>query len=499
MKHIISCFFTCCVLIAICSCEKESELVNPDDSGSYKLKISLDKEELTLEVGKTSQLVASFTPNDTENKAHEWSSSDSKVATVDAKGLVKAVAIGTANITAKSLATGATATCVVTVIEKVIPVSNVKLNKTKESILVGETLKLEATVSPENASDKKITWSSSDNTVATVDEDGTVRGLQAGTSDIIAKTTNDKTAKCIVTVENPTVEFSDLKVFNIDETSAEVSFSIVTKGVNPTEIGVCYDPEKTPTIESSCVKSDSSKSEYTCKINNLQSNTYYYLRVYAKDGSNIFYSSTSEFKTNEAINWDNVEFKIEAIYNDEITFTIKNIDFEKNNINVCYGIAPHPEVTDNVISGKSFLECKNLKPATTYYFRLYSENKGKITYYDVEKTASTLGIEGQKITASCIGEFAWATIESYALFKIDYDLPEGLYYTISGEAHLYKEKPTGYIHDVYKSNSHVKELYFNGGKGTFYLIAKGSWGISHFKLMIWYKDDKEPNYYIFKK
>ena len=145
----------------------------------------------------TETLTATVSPDNATDKTVTWSSSDKSVATVSSSGKVTAVKAGTAKITAK--AGDKTATCTVTVSEKVIAVTSIKLDKSTLSLTEGETAALTATVSPDNATDKTVTWSSSDKSIATVSSSGKVTAVKAGTAKITAKA-GDKTATCLVTV-----------------------------------------------------------------------------------------------------------------------------------------------------------------------------------------------------------------------------------------------------------------------------------------------------------
>lgn len=168
----------------------------------------------TVGVGKTITLKPTVTPDNATYKTVTWILDDSGVATVDENGTVTGLRVGTGTITIK--ATNATedtdddkvATCKVTVIQLV---ESVELNKTTATIEVGATDQLTATVKPDDATNKAVTWSSSDTSVATVDENGKVKGLKAGEATIIATATNatedtadDKVATCVVTVAQPT-------------------------------------------------------------------------------------------------------------------------------------------------------------------------------------------------------------------------------------------------------------------------------------------------------
>ena len=165
--------------------------------------VSLDKTELSMTVGENATLTATVMPANADNKAVTWSSNNTSVATVDNTGKVTAVAAGSAVITVTTTDGGKTATCTVTVTNPDIPVQSVSLNKTELSLIIGENATLIATVLPENAVNKAVTWSSSNTAIATVDANGKVTAVAAGEA-IITVTTTDggKTATCTVTVSD---------------------------------------------------------------------------------------------------------------------------------------------------------------------------------------------------------------------------------------------------------------------------------------------------------
>ena len=173
--------------------------------------ISLDKTSLTLTEGESATLAATVKPDNATNKTVSWTSSNSSVATVDASGKVTAVAEGTATITAK--AGDKTTTCSVTVKKKTVAVSSVSLDKTSLELTVGETATLVATVIPDIATDKTVSWSSSSSSVATVDDSGKVTAVAKGAAIIMAKA-GDKTAVCSVTVKEYGFEAGDPEGFN---------------------------------------------------------------------------------------------------------------------------------------------------------------------------------------------------------------------------------------------------------------------------------------------
>ncbi len=155
---------------------------------------------VTLDVGDTATLTATIAPTNATNKKVTWSSSDTSVATVD-NGTVKAVGYGTALIIVTTEDGEKKSSCGVTVEKPTTPVTGVKLSKNAMTISVGSTDSLTATVSPSDATDKSVKWSSSNNDVATV-VDGAVTGVKEGTAVIIVTTTDGgHVATCTVTVE----------------------------------------------------------------------------------------------------------------------------------------------------------------------------------------------------------------------------------------------------------------------------------------------------------
>ena len=161
--------------------------------------ITLDPTSLTLATNTSGQLRATVLPENAIDKSVTWSSTDKSVATVDQSGNVKAVAVGQCTIKAKTV-NGLTATCLVTVTYP--HPSSVALSAASLTIDEGGTASLTATVSPANAADRSVSWSSSNTAVATVDAGGKVKGLHDGTA-VITVRTNDGglTATCTVTVQ----------------------------------------------------------------------------------------------------------------------------------------------------------------------------------------------------------------------------------------------------------------------------------------------------------
>ena len=163
--------------------------------------ISLDRHELNLLTGGTDTLIATITPDDATEEIL-WTSSDESIVTVDQNGNLKAVAPGKATVTAGT-ASGISDSCLITVTDPElsdVPVESVAVDPDKTTVKVGECKQLNVTISPENASDQTVTWTSSDQSIVTVDENGKITGVKPGTAAITVTTANGLTATCTVTV-----------------------------------------------------------------------------------------------------------------------------------------------------------------------------------------------------------------------------------------------------------------------------------------------------------
>ena len=164
--------------------------------------ISLSENDLFLNKGQSHTLKATVLPDDATDKTVQWTTSDASVATVDQNGTVNAIASGNATITAS--AGGKSATCAVTVI---IPVTSITLNKTSLTLEKGTSGTLTATVSPQDATNKEVKWTSSDISIASVDQNGTVIAIKGGDATITASV-EGFSATCAVSVFVPVSSIS---------------------------------------------------------------------------------------------------------------------------------------------------------------------------------------------------------------------------------------------------------------------------------------------------
>ena len=167
---------------------------------------TLDKTTLTLNKGSSTKLYLSVQPTDFTDEVN-WKSANTSVVTVAADGTVKAVGVGTTTI--KVTVGNASASCKVTVVQ---PVTSISLNKASLSMEALSTYQLTATAYPNDAYDKSVKWESSDNSVATVSENGLVTAVGKGTATIKATSTavSSVSRSCTVTVTNNGIVAKDV-------------------------------------------------------------------------------------------------------------------------------------------------------------------------------------------------------------------------------------------------------------------------------------------------
>lgn len=241
--------------------------------------VKFDVSKLDLKQGEYYTLKTTFTPNDSTDTKLEWESSDTKVATVDKNGKVVAKSAGTAIIMAKTEA-GGVAYCKVTV---TVPVTGLVLNFTEKTIYIGQKFDLEVSISPSSATNKEVTWKSSNEKIVTVNNKGEIKGIKGGTA-IITVITADGGVKetCVVTVREPVTTIT----LNHENYILGVNRSFMLKATvtsesatNPTVIWESSNPKiatvtqkgkvtghKTGTVTITAIAADGSEVEASCEV-----------------------------------------------------------------------------------------------------------------------------------------------------------------------------------------------------------------------------------------
>ncbi len=165
--------------------------------------VSVDISTLSLVVGETSLITATVLPNNATNPVVTWTSSDTAIATVYANGVITGESAGTATITVTTADGGYTDTVVV-IVTPPISVTSVSVDISTLSLVVGETSLITATILPDDATNKAVTWTSSDTAIATVNANGIITGVWVGTAIITVTTADGDYTDTIVVIVIPT-------------------------------------------------------------------------------------------------------------------------------------------------------------------------------------------------------------------------------------------------------------------------------------------------------
>ncbi|MBR2660986.1 MAG: Ig-like domain-containing protein [Clostridia bacterium] len=189
-----TCFLILLTLILSVCCVFPAAAADPVPVES----ITLDQSSAVVSVGKTLNVKAAIAPKNATAKKLEWSSSDEAIATVQ-NGKVKGIAPGTATITAKATDdSGAAASLEITVVQ---PIKKITSTDTKLVIAPGTTWKPEITITPEDATMKKLAWTSSNDKIANVDENGEISAVAVGKCNIIGAATDDSRQKITISLQ----------------------------------------------------------------------------------------------------------------------------------------------------------------------------------------------------------------------------------------------------------------------------------------------------------
>ncbi len=185
----------------------ENVVIGPTGGGTTVAVtgVKLAHNDLTLKIGTTFTLAAQVEPATATNKSVTWSSSNDAVATVSDAGVVEAKAVGTANITVTTKDGGYTATCSFTVTAEDVVLTGLSISPSEVSVEANKEVMLSVSYVPLTATHKGVKWSSSEPTIATVDEHGKVKGIAAGkvTITVVSEKYETINNTCSVTVTPP--------------------------------------------------------------------------------------------------------------------------------------------------------------------------------------------------------------------------------------------------------------------------------------------------------
>ncbi len=244
--------------------------------------VSLNETSVSLNISQSVQLEATVSPANSTNKNILWSSSNEDIATVNKNGKVTAKSLGEAVITVTTEDQNKTASC--KIIVNPVNVTGISINETSKNLMIKDEVTLTATVNPENATNKTISWSSSNEEVATVDENGKVTAKSLGEA-IITVTSEDqnKTAAC------------DIKVTTIDNL---VSCRMNTGGLSIN--GENYSTLPTTFINKSSHDVIINKLEVLAKVKNANGELLYSERVLFGENLNEICKANNELTYSRA-------------------------------------------------------------------------------------------------------------------------------------------------------------------------------------------------------
>lgn len=182
------------------STEPSSSISTPDELTRLVTSIKLNRSKVTIDKGRSIRLLATVTPNDADNKALTWKSSNTNIATVNNNGYVKAIKTGKATIIVSSSdGSNITAKCDITVVQKATKVTvrqYYHINKPSKKLY-----KLNAKVYPSDTTDKSLIYRSSNNKVANINRNGQIKAKKYGKATItVINKKSRKSAKCLLIV-----------------------------------------------------------------------------------------------------------------------------------------------------------------------------------------------------------------------------------------------------------------------------------------------------------
>lgn len=319
-------------------------------------KITINKSSTTLKENESEKLSITYTPTNATIKNVTWTSSDTNVVRVDSTGKITGIQPGSATITAKSSDGGYTSTCKVIVEAQSKNVTSVTLNKKELNMQTGQTENLKVTINPSYAENKNVTWSSSDERIAKV-ENGTITAISPGKAEIKVVTEDgNKEAICKINIESPPIK--------------SISFSEETKKVytnSETILKVIADPENA-VLENAIWTS--SNEEVAIVTNGI-------VKAVAKGATTITVSDEEKNLT-ASIDFIVVEKPKEKL---EITIDGYDLNFDQNIKNYTLEIASENSLTIKTNKEREKVTIngnKNLKNGSIITITI--EDEQKVTY-----------------------------------------------------------------------------------------------------------------------
>jgi uncharacterized protein YjdB len=311
----------------------------------------------TINIPETIDLDVVFTPEDTTNKTGEWQSLDENIATVDSNGVVTPVSQGIVTITFTSNDGGFVASATITVTNETIDAQAVEVNPDAMTLDIGQTQQATVNFTPANTTNQNGTWSSEDENIATVNQNGEVTGVSEGTTNVIF-TSEDGGFADSVEIIVADVFFGTYELFNA-ESDEFIQFITEDTALDMAVIGnqvnfrvIPQGGDNNPDVESVQVQWTGPENGELVQSFPIYSG----MADHSADGTQFDSYFVSEGTYNFTITFwdeDNAEGNIVSVDNFALTFFLDNgvIAYAGNDVSICEGEA----VTLTATGGTSYL------------------------------------------------------------------------------------------------------------------------------------------------
>ena len=446
--------------------------VKEKESGIEKIVLSAN--ELSLEVGKTSNLTVRDNSNNVLDKNIVWSSKDTKVATVDGNGKVTAMNPGTTVVTA-TYSNNISSSCTVTVNKKQVAVTKITLNTSKIILENGGNALLKASVSPNDATNKEVKWFSSTPSVVTVDDKGNIKAVGVGNAIITVSSISNPSvvANCNISVKAKGVAVTGLTISTSSKSlyiGDSINLSVIVSPSNATNRVVSWTSSNTKVASVSSsgrvvaksvgsaiitVKSNSNPTKVvTCTITvkqkvikvkklSLKKSS---LSLLNGKSSNISYSISPNNATSKAVKWKSSDTSVIKV---DSNGKIKAVGLGKAYVSVISkqssSIKDKCLITVESAYKKKFID--SLNEMSDVVEKDYKNGK-KWRYKYRSSFASFNSVRGSGRSISCVNLPALA-LNDIGIFK-------------SGQGVYNQETKSGSLYTQYKGNgtkAKVKEYF----------------------------------------
>ncbi len=357
--------------------------------------VSLNLENLKLTLNGTGMLVATLKPENAKETKLIWTSSDENIVKVDENGNITALNEGTAIITVKTEEGGFTAQCEVVVAKDVIEVVGITINGNKE-LKIGEAITLIANVTPDNATNKQVVWKSSNPYVATVDQNGLVKGLKAGKVIITVTTVDGKKVATYAITINKANSNTNTGSYNKNNNSANVKPNMQNTPNAPSIPNTSNTPN-TPNMPN---MPNTPSTPNTVKVTGVKINGVN--EVYVGESITLTATLTPSNATNKKVIWTSSDQTVATVSNNGVVkglklgsaiITVKTEDgsyTDKITINVKTRTIP---VTGVTISGATKVNAGNTIQLTATITPNNATNK-KVIWSSNDQTIATVSNSG---------------------------------------------------------------------------------------------------------